>query len=98
MSVMSTSVLQTTGTLQELLDGEHADIRNRVRMWLSLPGNEPVHDLPVEEHRRRVLEWARDLASHGDTAVGFPKEYGGEDALARWVAGFETLAFGDLSL
>jgi acyl-CoA oxidase len=95
---MTTSVLQTSGTLREVLDGEHADIRNRVRAWLSLPGNEPVHDLPREEHRARVLDWARELASQGDPAMGFPEAYGGQDAVARSVAGFETLAFGDLSL
>src|ERR671918_1696465 len=63
-----------------------------------LPGNEPVHDLPREEHRARVLDWARELASEGDPAMGFPEAYGGQDAVARSVAGFETLAFGDLSL
>jgi acyl-CoA oxidase len=95
---MSTSVLQTSGTLRDVLDGEHADIRNRVRAWLSLPGNEPVHDLPREEHRARVLDWARELASEGDPAMGFPEAYGGQDAVARSVAAFETLAYGDLSL
>src|SRR5918992_1202583 len=39
---------------------------------------------------RRVLD--------GDPAMGFPEAYGGQDAVARSVAAFETLAFGDLSL
>jgi acyl-CoA oxidase len=95
---MTTSVHDTTRTLRRLLDGEHADVRDRVRMWLSLPGNEPVHDLPREEHRERVLAWTRELASEGDTAIGFPEAYGGQDAVAAWIAGFETIAFGDLSL
>src|ERR671918_897918 len=95
---MTTSVEQTSTTLRALLDGEHAEIRDHVRWWLGLPGNEPVHDLPREEHRARVLDWARELADEGDTAVGFPEAYGGQDAVARSVAGFETLAFGDLSL
>jgi acyl-CoA oxidase len=84
--------------LRALLDGDHAEIRNRAREWLGRPGNEPVHDLPREEHRERVLAWAKELASEGDPGVGFPKAYGGQDAVARSVAGFETLAFGDLSL
>jgi acyl-CoA oxidase len=95
---MNTNVLQTSATLQELLDGEHAGIRNRARAWLSLPGNEPVYDLPREEHRERVLGWAKELARDGDTAVGFPEAYGGRGAVADWIAGFETLGFGDLSL
>src|SRR5688572_11396447 len=98
MSVMSMDVLQTSATLRELLDGEHADMRNRARAWLSLPGNEPAYDLPREEHRERVLGWAKELASEGDTAVGFPEAYGGRGAVADWIAGFETLGFGDLSL
>ena len=95
---MATSIRDTTQTLRRLLDGEHADARNRVRDWLSVPGNEPVHDLPREEHRERVLAWTRELASQGDAAMGFPKAYGGKDAVAASIARFETLAFGDLSL
>jgi acyl-CoA oxidase len=81
-----------------VLDGEHAEIRDRVRWWLGTPGNGPVHDLPRQEHRERVLGWTRELASEGDPAMGFPKAYGRQDAVARSVAAFETLAFGDLSL
>src|SRR5919106_565545 len=84
--------------LRTFLDGEHAEIRDRARTWLGRPGNEPVHDLPREEHRERVLAWAKELADEGDTAVGFPEAYGGEGDVGRWIAGFEALAFGDLSL
>src|SRR5919106_3747385 len=95
---MTTSLEQTSTTLRRVLDGEHAEIRDRTRWWLGLPGNEPVHDLPREEHRARVLDWATELASQGDTAMGYPVEFGGKDAVGRSVAGFETLAYGDLSL
>src|SRR3954464_15658066 len=84
--------------LRALLDGEHVRIRDRVRDWLSQPGNAAATDLPMEEHREQVIAWARELASQGDTAMGYPVEYGGQDAVARSVAGFETLAYGDLSL
>jgi acyl-CoA oxidase len=84
--------------LRALLDGEHVQIRDRVRMWLSLPGNAAAADLPIEEHRAQVLAWARELAAEGDPAMGFPVEYGGRDAVARSIASFETLAYGDLSL
>jgi acyl-CoA oxidase len=95
---MTTSVRDLTQTLRTIHDGEHAEIRDRVRWWLGMPGNEPVHDLPREEYRERVLGWARELASEGDPAMGFPEAYGGQDAVARSIAAFETLAFGDLSL
>src|SRR4051795_449229 len=85
--------------LRALLDGEHAATRDRVREWLSVPGNGAVaDDLPTEEHRARVLAWATELATEGDTAMGYPVQYGGQDAVGRSVAGFETLAYGDLSL
>jgi acyl-CoA oxidase len=84
--------------LRALLDGEHAEIRDRVRRWLSMPSNASATDLPMEDHREQVLAWARELASQGDTAMGYPVEYGGQDAVARSIASFETLAYGDLSL
>jgi acyl-CoA oxidase len=88
----------STDRLRSLLDGEHAAARARVREWLSRPGNAPADALPVEEHRAQVLAWAEELAGEGDTAMGFPERYGGQDAVGRSVAAFETLAFGDLSL
>jgi acyl-CoA oxidase len=84
--------------LRTLLDGEHAQIRDLCRAWLSLPENTPRPDLPLEEHREQVLAWAEELATEGQTARGFPVEYGGEGQVGGAVAGFETLAFGDLSL
>ena len=84
--------------LRTLLDGEHAEVRDTVREWLSQPENSPVHDLTREEHRERVLAWATELAASGRTGLGFPSEYGGNDAVNESVVSFETLAFGDLSL
>src|SRR5215210_1035904 len=84
--------------LRALLDGEHAAFRDRVREWLSDAANAPAADLPMDEHRAKVLAWATELASKGDTAMGYPVEYGGQDAVGRSVASFETLAYGDLSL
>ena len=84
--------------LRALLDGRYPETRDRVRWWLSQPGNEPADDLPLEEHRERVLAWARELSAEGDTAMGYPVEYGGQGSPARSVTAFETLAMGDLSL
>jgi acyl-CoA oxidase len=90
--------MSTSETLRTLLDGPYPETRERVRWWLSQPGNEPADDLPMEEHRERVLAWVRELSSEGDTAMGYPVEYGGKGSPGRSVTSFETLAFGDLSL
>jgi acyl-CoA oxidase len=90
--------MSTRKALSARLDGDHPEIRAKVREWLSLPGNEPIDDLPMEEHRERVLAWAQELTSQGDTAIAYPKAYGGRDAVGESVAAFETLALGDLSL
>ncbi|HVM69342.1 MAG TPA: acyl-CoA dehydrogenase [Gaiellaceae bacterium] len=94
----TTAPADLRGRLQTYLDGENAAVRDQVREWLSQPENAPRPDLPMDEHREVVLEWAKELASEGSTAIGFPVEFGGENDVNRYVAGFETLAFGDLSL
>ena len=90
--------MTAAGRLRTFLDGPEADVRDAVRAWLEEPGNGAVADLPREEHRARVLAWAEELAASGRTAIGYPEEYGGENAVGRSVAAFETLAYGDLSL
>ena len=90
--------MSTVETLRALLDGPYPETRERVRWWLSQPGNEPADDLPLEEHRARVLEWVKELASQGDTAIGYPVQYGGKNSPGAGVTAFETLAMGDLSL
>src|SRR3954453_11281467 len=84
--------------LRRLLDGEHAEIRDLVREWLSRPGNQAVADRPLDEYRAQVRGCAKELAAEGQTAIGFPRECGGEGAVGKSIAAFETSAFGDLSL
>jgi acyl-CoA oxidase len=84
--------------LRRVLDGRHADIRDITRRWLDEPANAPRPDLPLEEHRAQVLAWAKELAAAGETAIGFPSEFGGRGEVGGSIAAFETLAFGDLSL
>src|SRR3954468_10016469 len=91
-------VMGTTETLRKLLDGRYPETRDRVRWWLSEPGNAPADDLELEEHRARVLAWAQELSSQGDTAIGYPVEYGGKGSPGESVTAFEALAMGDLSL
>ena len=44
------------------------------------------------------MQWARSLAAEELTAPGFPEQYGGRGDPGANVAGFETVALGDLSL
>src|ERR1700754_703351 len=90
--------MSTGETLRTLLDGPYPETRERDRWWLSQPGNEPADDRPIEEHREQVLAWVRELSSEGDTAMGYPVEFGGKGSPGRSVTSFETLAMGDLSL
>src|SRR3954453_19550906 len=90
--------MSTSDTLRRRLDGPYPDTRERVRGWLSMDGNEPVDDLPTEEHREKGLAWGKELSSQGDTAIGYPERYGGQGSPGRGVTAFETLAMGDLSL
>jgi acyl-CoA oxidase len=88
----------TAAELLAFLDGPHGATRERVRAWLSDEAHAPPYDLPREEHRAQVLDWARELAALGETAGGYPPEYGGRGDVGGFISGFETLGFGDLSL
>lgn len=81
-----------------LLDGEHADLRNRIRTLLRDPTFAYQDDLPTPAYREQVLRWTRLLAQQGLGSLGFPKAYGGEGDMEKFIAAFETLAFHDLSL
>jgi acyl-CoA oxidase len=84
--------------LRRFLDGEHREIRERVREIISRPEFAPPRDVSREEHRDLMLERMRALAEEGGTAIGFPIEYGGMGNVGGSIAGFETLGLGDLSL
>jgi acyl-CoA oxidase len=86
--------------LRRALDGEHHAVRDEVRELLSRPefDRSGVADLDRDAYRDRVLEWARAIADTGATMRGYPEAAGGEHDVAGFIAGFETFAFGDLSL
>jgi acyl-CoA oxidase len=86
--------------MRDYLDGPHKAARDIVRSRLA--AHSDVADLavrlPRDEYRDKVLELLLESAADGLPARGYPKEYGGEGDLGGFIAGFETLAFGDLSL
>ena len=81
--------------LRQILDGDHADLRRKVRSLLET-FDKPV-GLTQDEYRELVLVWARLLADRGIGALGLPRPYG-EDDPAAFVAAFSELAHFDLSL
>ena len=84
--------------LQLILDGEHAELRARLRRLLCEPRFARQYGLGKEAYRELVLEWCRVLASEGLGALPYPREYGGQGDEGQSVVVFEMLAFHDLSL
>ncbi len=84
--------------LQQLLDGKYAPIRNKVKAILSQPHFRYHYGLDKHSYRKKVLEWAKELAGKGLGLLSYPEPYGGKDDLGEFIATFETLAFHDLSL
>ena len=82
------------------MDGPYKAARDVVRDRLAAHGElaDLAVRLPRDEYRDKVLELLLESAADGLPARGYPKEYGGEGDLGGFIAGFETLAFGDLSL
>jgi acyl-CoA oxidase len=86
--------------LREYLDGPHKAARDVVREGLAAHADllDAGLRLTRDEYRDKVLEMLQQITADGHTGRGFPKEYGGQGDLGGFLAGFETLAFGDLSL
>ncbi|MFD3402637.1 acyl-CoA dehydrogenase [Kribbella sp. NPDC058693] len=89
-----------TSGMRDYLDGPHKAARDVVRGRLAAHAElaDLAVRLPRDEYRDKVLELLLESAVDGLPARGYPKEYGGEGDLGGFIAGFETLAFGDLSL
>jgi acyl-CoA oxidase len=84
--------------LRTFLDGRWGWIRDEVRRTLQDPLFAPVYEMPVDEHRDRVLAQAQHLATTPGPRLLFPKEHGGDGEIGAAVTAFETQAYGDLSL
>ncbi|MGW6279195.1 acyl-CoA dehydrogenase family protein [Kribbella sp. NPDC055071] len=85
--------------MREYLDGPYKAARDVVRAGLvRADAFDLAVRLPRDEYRDKVLELLQEITAEGHPARGFPKEYGGGGDLGGFIAGFEMLAFGDLSL
>ena len=87
------------GRLRTLLDGRWGPIREEVRDQIrAAPLLRPVHGLPVEAYRARVMEQARLVSQTRSARLFFPRQYGGEEDMGGALSAFETIALVDLSL
>ncbi|MCW3014150.1 MAG: acyl-CoA oxidase domain protein [Solirubrobacterales bacterium] len=98
MSIAASPTTLDADALRRWLDGEHRQIREQVRERLSGMDLAQADGITRAEYRELVLRWATELGREGQTALGFPRKYGGEANVAGSIASFETLAHGDLSL
>src|SRR5687768_2994103 len=83
-----------------LLDGRYAEVRGLVRANLAEHADilEQAETLSRDAFRERVKDVVVEMASTGQTGMGFPEEYGGGGDIGASIAAFETLAYGDLSV
>ncbi|MEA2449264.1 MAG: hypothetical protein QOG63_1196, partial [Thermoleophilaceae bacterium] len=59
--------------LRVFLDGEHREIRERVRE--SLRELKPVWNMDRDEYRDLVLDWMHKIAESGQPQLLFPEEH-----------------------
>ena len=88
----------TADVLRHFLDGRWAWVRDEVRETLQQPLFRPVYGIPMDEHRERVFQQAKELADTPGPRLLFPKDLGGDGEIGAAVTAFETQAMGDLSL
>ncbi len=84
--------------MQQLLDDDYADVRNKVKTIL----RDPVFRYQVipnkTAYRNQVLTWCKLLAEQGLGNLSYPEANGGQDDMGLYAAVFETLGYHDLSL
>ena len=84
--------------MQQLLDGEFAEVRNLVKQLIARPEFRYYDGTDVPVYRRKVLNWTKRVAETGIARIFMPRYIDGEENLPKYLAAFETLAFHDTSL
>jgi acyl-CoA oxidase len=84
--------------MTSLLDGEYADIKNRVRELLQRPEFTYRWEMPRAEFREEVLRWTHIVADEGLGRLAYPEAQGGENDMGAFMSTFETLAMFDQNL
>ena len=84
--------------MNDFLDGDYAETRQRVMDIISQPPFEYTRELSKEDFREKVLEWCHVLAKEGIGSLAYPKKYGGSGNMGAYIAALETMSYFDLSL
>lgn len=85
-------------TMGRLLDGAQEPLIQKIKKLISEPEFKLIETGELSVYREKVLEWCLLLADQGLGAIGYPREYGGEDDMAAYFTTMETLSYHDLSL
>ncbi len=87
-------------SLTTLLDGPYAEVRRTVREQLVAHAQVLIdaEEMSRADFRDRVRDVVLEMAGTGQTAMGFPTQYGGGGDIGASLAAFETVALGDLSV
>lgn len=81
----------SVAALTATLEGEHAERYEWARRILEHPRFFHAYGESKEAQRERVWAWCKELAHQGLTALPWPKEYGGENDIAGFLAAAETM-------
>ncbi|MEM6648349.1 MAG: acyl-CoA dehydrogenase family protein, partial [Bacteroidota bacterium] len=84
--------------LTDLLDGDEAALRRRVRARMSQPDFLVPRPLDKEAFREIVLGWAQSIADEGWGALAYPEAHGGGGSLKQFITVAEALGLHDLNL
>jgi len=84
--------------MARLLDGEHADIKNRVRQLFADPEFRLRIIKDKEVHREQTLKWSKMMAAQGLGAISYPEANGGSDDIMQYASVFEIMGYHDISL
>ncbi len=84
--------------LTEILDGNTAEIKNRLRAIFRTTQFQKVLLTDRNLYREQVLQWLKQLAQDGYGSLSYPEAYAGSDNMRDYFATMEMLSYFDLSL
>lgn len=95
----STTPSFSPANLSTVHDGRFVQARDEARRWLSVPVRRALYGVDKETHREQIFTWLKDLADAGFGKLAYPGVTSdARDGLGPFLATFETLGYGDLSL
>lgn len=84
--------------MQNILDGEHATLINRIKKLLRDPEFKYINIRDKEAYRELVLKRVQLLADQGLSGYAFPEKYGGKNDVGKSISTFEGVSYHDQSI